>query len=213
MDAQTAILEGTLRRLALLERRLEILAVAEPPPGDVGRQLITDWSFRDNTVLSTSAFCWKGNRFTPDKTVDLYALCYFGTIVANGVYQAAVITGSGSPGNVATVTKSASYTVGASPATLAGGHIWLEFAAPVRLAAGTQYGLMVGRTDTSGTYQLPVAFNGGAIPSNAVPMPGLSHGAGWRVAVAALTVGSTIDQATGNSMACGFRFRFPDSAF
>lgn len=178
-----------------------------------GRTLITDWSFRDNTGLSTSSFAWKGNRFTPDVDVDIYAMCYFGTIVANGVYQAAVITGTATPGNVATATKSASHTVGASPASLTGAHIWLEFSSPVRLTAGTQYGLMVGRTDGAGTYQLPVAFNGGAIPSNAVPMPGLSHGAGWRVADAALTVGSTIDQATGNSMAQGFRFRFPSSVY
>lgn len=178
-----------------------------------GRTLITDWSFRDNTGLSTSSFAWKGNRFTPDVDVDIYALCYFGTIVAGATYQGAVITGTATPGNVATATKTASHTVGGSPASLTGAHIWLEFSSPVRLTAGTQYGLMVGRTDGAGTYQLPVAFNGGAIPSNAVPMPGLSHGAGWRVADAALTVGSTIDQATGNSMACGFRFRFPSSVY
>lgn len=178
-----------------------------------GRTLITDWSFRDNTGLSTSSYAWKGNRFTPDVDVDIYAMCYFGTIVGNGVYQAAVITGSGSPGNIATVTKSATYTAASSPASLTGGHMWLEFSSPVRLTAGTQYGLMVGRTDAGGTYQLPVAFNGGAIPSNAVPMPGLSHGAGWRCDDATLTVGSAINQQTGNSMACGFRFRFPDSVY
>lgn len=179
----------------------------------VGRTIITDWSFRDGTGLSTSSFTWKGNRFTPDVDVDLYAICYFGTIVANGVYQAAVITGTGTPGNIATATKSASHTVGASPASLLGAHIWLEFSSPVRLTAGTQYGLMVGRTDGAGTYQLPVPFTGGTGAHNAVPMPGLSHGAGWRVADASLTVGSAIDQATGNSMAQGFRFRFPNSVY
>lgn len=179
----------------------------------IGRTIITDWSFRDAQALSTSSFAWKGNRFTPDKDVDIFALCYFGTIVANGVYQAAIITGTATPGNVATATKSASYTAGSSPATLLGGHMWLEFSSPVRLTAGTQYGLMVGRTDSTGTYQLPVNFNGGTNAANAVPMVGLSHGTGWRVADAALTVGTAISEAGGNSMACGFRFRYPSSSY
>lgn len=179
----------------------------------IARTLITDWSFRDAQSLSTSSFAWKGNRFTPDVDVDIYALCYFGTIVANGVYQAAVITGTATPGNVATATKSASYTAGSSPATLLGGHMWLEFSTPVRLTAGTQYGLMVGRTDSTGTYQLPVNFNGGTNAGNAVPMVGLSHGTGWRVADAALTIGTAISEAGGNSMACGFRFRYPSSVY
>lgn len=179
----------------------------------IARTLITDWSFRDAQSLSTSSFAWKGNRFTPDVDVDIYALCYFGTIVANGVYQAAVITGTATPGNVATATKTATYTAGSSPATLLGGHMWLEFATPVTLTAGTQYGLMVGRTDGAGTYQLPVNFNGGTNAGNAVPMVGLSHGTGWRVADAALTIGTAISEAGGNSMACGFRFRYPSSNY
>lgn len=181
--------------------------------GGTGVSLITDWSYRENSSLSTSAFSWKGNRFTPDKDVDIYALCYYGTIVANGVYQAAVITGTATPGNVNNVEKSAAHTVGASPASLLGAHIWLEFDPPVSLTAGTQYGLMVGRTDGADNYQLPVAFDGGTSANVAVPMPGLSHGNGWRVADASLDPGSTIDQATGNAMACGFRFRFPDSSY
>lgn len=179
----------------------------------IGRTIITDWSFRDAQALSTSSFAWKGNRFTPDVDVDLYALCYFGTIVANGVYQAAVITGTGTPGNVNTVTKSASYTAGASPATLLGGHMWLEFSSPVRLTAGTQYGLMVGRTDSTNTYQLPINFNGGTSASTAVPMVGLSHGSGWLVPHATLAVGTAITQNGTNSMACGFRFRYPGSVY
>lgn len=183
----------------------------------IARTLITDWSFRDAQALSTSSFAWKGNCFTPDADVDLYAMCYFGTIVANGVYQAAVITGvsnsAATPGNVATATKTTTYTAGASPATLLGGHMWLEFSNPVRLTAGTVYGLMVGRTDGTGTYQLPVNFNGGTNAGFAVPMVGLSHGTGWRVADAALTVGTAINVAGGNSMACGFRFRYPSSVY
>lgn len=185
--------------------------------GDLGlavnQTTIVDWSFRDAQALSTSAYAWKGNRFTPDVDVDIYALCYFGTIVANGVYQGAVITGTATPGNVATATKTTSYTAGSSPATLLGGHMWLEFATPVTLTAGTQYGLMVGRTDGGGTYQLPVNVNGGTNAANAVPLVGLSHGTVWRVADATLTIGTAISEAGGNSMACGFRFRYPTSIY
>ncbi len=179
----------------------------------VNQTTLVDWSFRDAQALSTSSYAWKGNRFTPDVDVDIYALCYFGTIVANGVYQAAVITGTATPGNVATATKTASYTAGSSPATLLGGHMWLEFATPVTLTAGTQYGLMVGRTDGAGTYQLPVNVNGGTNAANAVPLVGLSHGTVWRVADATLTIGTAINEAGGNSMACGFRFRYPTSIY
>lgn len=205
---------------------LSDVVITTPADGDVlrydsgdwlnahtGRVLITDWSFRDSSTFSTSAFAWKGNRFTPDVDVDLYAICYFGTIVASGVYQAAVITGTGSPGNVATATKSATYTAPAVPAATNGGYMWLEFSTPVRLTAGTTYGLMVGRTDGAGTYQLPILANGGTSAHHAVPMPGLSHGTTWRVADAALTVGSAIDEAGSNSIGSGFRFRYPDSLY
>lgn len=175
--------------------------------------ITTDWSYKSSAGLSTSLFAWKGNRFTPDKDVLLYAMCYYGTIVANGVYQAAVITGTASPGNVATAIKSRAYTVGASPANLLGAYIWLEFETPVLLVAGTIYGLLVGRTDSTDTYILPVNLSGGSSANNAVPMIGLSHGNVWRVASAALTIGTAIDVPALDSMSCGYKFKYPDMQY
>ncbi|TXI88548.1 MAG: hypothetical protein E6Q36_05330 [Chryseobacterium sp.] len=176
-------------------------------------QFTTDWSFKSSAALSTSAFAWKGNRFTPDRGVLLYEMCYYGTTVANATYQAAVITGSGSPGNIATVVKSRAFTVGPSPANLLGTYLWLEFSSPVLLDAGTTYGLMLGRTDSTDTYALPVNFNGGSLPVNAVPMYGLSHGNAWRVASASLAIGSVIDVPALDSMSCGYRFKYPDMQY
>lgn len=176
----------------------------------VARSLITDWSFR-NTNRSGSSFAWKGNEFVPDQNVVLYALGYFGDLVANAVYKGAVVTGTGSPGNVATITFTGTYTVASSPATTDGGWFWLEFASPVTLTAGTTYGLMIGRTDGSDTYALPLPSNGLTGTNNAVPMTGRSHGNVWRIAKANPVAGDTIDRATGNSIGMGFRFLYPGS--
>lgn len=179
----------------------------------VARSIITDWSYR-NTSRSATLYAWKGNRFLPDIDVILYALCYFGTVVANGVYQAAVVTGTGSPGNINTITFSNSYTVPASPATTDGGFMWLEFATPVTLTAGTAYGLMVGRTDSTGTYALPIPANGSISANNGVPMVGRSNGDGWRIAVAVPAPGDAINQVTsGDAYGMGFRFRYPGSLY
>lgn len=175
--------------------------------------LISDWNYR-NSNRSVSAFAWKGNEFTPNIDIVLYALGFYGTIVGSGVYKAAVMTGSGSPAStVDTVTFSASYTAPSSPANLDGMIMWLEFGTPVTLTAGTVYGLMVGRTDSTDTYALPVPFNGGAGSENAVQMPGLSHGRAWRIAKANPANGDTISRITVDSVGMGYRYRISGSAW
>ena len=179
----------------------------------VARSIITEWNYR-NSSRSSTLYAWKGNEFTPDLDVILYALGYFGEIVANGVYKAAVVTGTATPGNVATITFSASYTVGASPASLDGGYFWLEFATPITLIAGSVYGLMVGRTDGSDTYGLPIPANGSVGAHNAVPMVGLSHGNGWRIAKANPVAGDTINRVgSGDAYGMGFRYRYPGNLY
>src|SRR5690606_32626741 len=170
-----------------------------------GGDLITEWNYR-NPGRSSSAFAWKGNEFTPYVDLELYGMGYFGDLVAGATYQAAVITGTGSPGNIASITKSASVTL---PGSLAkpDGVLWFKFASPVTLTAGTTYGLIVGRTDSTDTYALPVAYNGGTDAHNAVPMPGASHGRGWRVAKANPDVGDAINLDTANSVSAGYMFR------
>lgn len=167
--------------------------------------IITDWSYRNNN-RSGSAFAWKGNEFIPYVDLELYAIGYFGGLVAGATYQAAVATGTASPGTIASITKSASVTL---PGSLArsDGVLWLKFASPVTLSIGTAYGLIVGRTDSTDTYALPVAYNGGTGAHNAVPMPGASHGRSWRIAKANPSDGDAIDLDTSNSVGAGYMFR------
>ena len=175
--------------------------------------LITDWNHR-NVNRSGSAYAWKGNEFTPDMTIILYALGFYGTVVANGVYKGAVMTATGSPPSaVNAVTFSSSVTMGASPANLDGMCFWLEFGTPVTLTAGTIYGLMLGRTDSTDTYILPVPFNGGVAAETAVQMPGLSHGRAWRIAKANPVSTDTIDRITTDSVGMGYRYRISGSAW
>lgn len=176
--------------------------------GGAASEWITDWSFR-NSGRSTSAYAWKGNEFTPDLTVEINAVAYYGTLVAGATYQAAIVTGTGSPGNIATITKSASVTLPGTLASTDGGWIWLRFASPVTLTAGSVYGIMVGRTDSTDTYALPIPSTGGATSENAVPMTGMSHGRAFRLDKANPAVGDALNLTTGNSMGMGFRFRYP----
>lgn len=169
---------------------------------------LTDWSFRSSN-RSTSAFAWKGNEFTPYVNIQLNAIAYYGTLVASAVYQAAVVTGTATPGNIATIVKSATVTLPGTLGSTEGGWLWLKFASPVTLTAGTVYGLMVGRTNSTDTYALPVAFNGSTTTENAVPMTGLSHGRNWTIPKANPTVGDAITRLTSNSVGMGFQFRYP----
>lgn len=184
---------------------------ATPPSGGgggVSAPVVTDWSYRGSN-RSGSAFAWKGNQFTPDADVDLYAIAFYGTVVPGATYQAGVATATGSgatPGTVASIVKSATVTMPTVLASTDGGWIWLHFDTPVRLTTGATYGLMVGRTDASGTYGLPLPYNGQTGTENAVPMPGLSHGRTWRFTVANPDIGAAIDRITTNSIGAGYMF-------
>ena len=175
------------------------------PTGGGGGDIITDWSYR-STNRSGSAFAWKGNEFIPYVDIELYAIGYFGGLVAGATYQAAVATRTASPATIASITKSASVTL---PGSLAesNGVLWLKFTSPVTLSTGTAYGLIVGRTDSTDNYALPLPFNGGTAAENAVPMPGASHGRRWLVAKANPSVGDAIDFAVSNSASAGYMFR------
>lgn len=180
--------------------------------GDVAAvSLMTDWSYR-NTNRSNSSYAWKGNEFTPDFDVEIYAIAFYGGLAATATYQAAVVTGTGTAGNVATITKSNSITM-PSGAESDGGWLWLEFATPVTLTAGSTYGLLVGRTDGADTYVLPVPYNGTTSSIGAVPIPGISHGRTWRIAKANPAVGDAIDRITTDSIGAGYRWRIVGSLY
>lgn len=167
---------------------------------------ITDWSYRNNN-RSSSAFAWKGNVFTPYVDVEVLAIAYYGTVVAGATYQAAIAQGSG--GAITAITKSATVTLPGTLGSTDGGWIWLYFATPQLLSAGTDYALLVGRTDGSDTYALPLPFNAAATTENSVPMTGYSHARSWRIAKANPQVGDSYDFSSANAVGQGFMFRYP----
>lgn len=151
-------------------------------------------------AASGSAYATKGVRVTPTVAMKLYGLCYMGTMVASGIYQAHVATISA--GAIATLVSSASYTVAASGEDLGGKRHWLWFASPVALAAGTEFALMVSRTNGGDTYALPVETDVNA----RTPFGNKSVEAGYaRVAKAAPVVGNAVDVlATGAMFLMGY---------
>ena len=173
--------------------------------GGGGAAWVTDWSYR-SSHRSGSAFAWKGNEFTPYVDVELAAIAYYGGLVANATYQAAVVTGTGTPGNVATITKSRTLTLPGTLPNPDGGWLWLDFDPPVVLQAGTTYGLLTGRTDGADTYALPVPYLSSGTEQQ-VPMPGSGHERSWRIAKANPQIGDTIDLLTSDVTGAGYMFR------
>lgn len=173
--------------------------------GGGGAAWVTDWSYRSSN-RSSSAFAWKGNEFTPYVDVELAAIAYFGGLVANATYQAAVVTRTGTPGNVDTIIKSRTLTLPGTLPNPDGGWLWLDFDPPVVLQAGITYGLLTGRTDGADTYALPVPLNSSGTHQQ-VPMPGSGHQRSWRIAKANPQVGDPIDDQTSNVVGAGYLFR------
>lgn len=101
--------------------------------------------------LSNPAVAYAGRLFTPSANMSLSRLITFANLSQLTNYGAAVITISG--GNVATITNS---NVVATP-NMGGSFVgtWtLDFASPVALTSGTQYGLIIG--NRSGGVPAPV---------------------------------------------------------
>jgi hypothetical protein len=171
--------------------------------------MITEWNNRASYSASGTAFAWKGQRFTPFRAIELHGIGWMGAVVAGATYQAAVTTESG--GLIATITKSSTVTL---PGTLAGTdrvETWLPFATPVTLNSGTLYYLMVGRTDSTDTYALPISSTSStAVPSIAMPgFGGTNAGQYPRIAKANPVVGDAIDLSQNAVPAMGWMYRLP----
>ena len=139
---------GQKRKLVSVNAAESGLEFLRPP--------IADWNYKD-TNRSTSGYAWKGNRVIPYQDILVYAIGYFGNVVAGASYQAAIITVSGN--TIATIQKTATVTIPASASQTNGVTLWLFFDSPITLSAGGTYYLAVGRTDGSDTYALPVPFD------------------------------------------------------
>jgi hypothetical protein len=113
-----------------------------------------DWNTKAGSI-SASAYAFKGNFYEPSSNILLYAIGYYGTVVASAVYKAMVITESG--GTIASiVATSESITMNAAMGDTTLHTIWMRFAIPVQLTAETKYGFIYGRTDDADNYVLPV---------------------------------------------------------
>lgn len=166
-----------------------------------------DWMPRASTVKNTGGptfsgtpFAWKGSGFTPVSAFDIVALGASLTLVNGGVYQAAIAEGGAT---ITKITKTASFTAPAA----GNAWIWMDFAAPVRLVASTLYTLIVGRTDSTDTYALPVNVPANPLPTEPLAMPGIQNAvASPRVAKANPAVGDTIDLTGSTLFTLGVRW-------
>lgn len=158
-----------------------------------GTDKMFSWTSNEELAsVSSSSFAFKGTAVVPFEDVNIHGLVYNGTIVSAGTYQAAVMTESG--GTVATITLSdtrVASAVDATPTITA--TFLLTFATPVALTAGTEYHLMVGRTDGGDTYGLPIQY-----PSLLHPFPfgALATNTSARIAKAAPAVSDTVNFVT-----------------
>jgi len=160
--------------------------------------ILTDWNYR-NIHRSSSEYAFKGNLYTPSRAIHMYALAYYGSVVAEATYAAMIITISG--GLIASIlATSETVTINAGIADTADHTIWFRFASPVALSAETEYGFIYGRTDGADNYALPCPFD------SDVTAPFDSDdgiGEGVRIADATPGVGSTVESSTDN-VAMGF---------
>lgn len=104
-------------------------------------------------LASGSSNAFKGCTFTPSVPMTLRGLYYCGPLINGGTYKGAVITLAG--GLIATITSTASITAGAAEVG-ASAITRLSFVTPVALSSGVTYGLIVGRTDSTDTFALPI---------------------------------------------------------
>jgi len=176
-------------------------------PSGINSELIALPSYLTGTI-SSSAYAWKGNMFKPDIDHKLYALGYIGNIVAGATYQACVLTKT-SGDLIDTIIKTPKKTLPSVLSATSTKCLWLKFDEPIVLTAGISYYLLIGRTDSTDTFVLPLPFSGGTSDANAVPMMGLSHGNAALIAKANPVVGDPISLITTNSAAQYFLFEQP----
>lgn len=154
-----------------------------PPPEDLDMQW-NHWDYAFNGSFSTSAYCQKGCFFTPRRSVHLASAMAVVKVDAGGSYTASIGT-LDSANAIATVTTSPAVVPGSS------GHVLLAFQLEADLLKDGEYFILIGRTDQTGTYALPVSFN--AAPKWLWPC---SPGLALLVDTTTLTVGQTLTRHT-----------------
>lgn len=157
---------------------------------------------------SGSAYAWKGCLYTPLSSVTLYGLEYVGVATEGATYKAKVVTLSG--GSIASVVaESAPYT--RASGDTADQAFWLLFSSPVALEAGTKYGFIIGRTDSTGTFALPMlTVNADVLGPRSAPFGSIDgYDEYIRVAQADPDVGHAVDTGSGSyPFVMGFMYDF-----
>lgn len=135
---------------------------------------------------SGTAQAFKGHVMTPNATVTINEVGVgLGTIVSGATYEAVIAAVNGS-GVVSAVSNSGTI---ASTGSVAG-VLEFSFSPPVVLSPGTNYAVMAGRIDNTGSYALPILAAGGG----SAYYPDFNVVTDFaRIAATGITVGATID--------------------
>lgn len=159
------------------------------------------------TVGSTSAYAFKGNFFTLRENITMYGVGgILRPAVAGANYKAILVTVDGSSNIGTVVASSPVYTVPAGQNNLNPLSLWFWFSTPADLTSGTDYAVLIGRTDSTNTYALPVIY-----PGNAYPLPFNSDATsagnyGARVAKAAPAAGDAVDTSYAGTVGLVYAF-------
>ncbi len=167
-----------------------------PPPPPPPEVIMTGpWLNPETPNYSTSAYAWKGNYAKPMRDIAIHALgakgdwpqgihLKFGLFtVAEGLITEVVHKSDG-------ITLPAALDVNPSAS-----RVWETFDPPWQLAAGTLYLIMVGRSDATDTYALPITYPDGIHPA---PFPAHETATGTgRVAKADPLVGDPVNHYLG----------------
>lgn len=176
--------------------------------GGTGSNLLSGGMHDDDTTASGSAYAFKGGIYQSIVDVTLVALEAPIQLVAGASYKIIIGTEDGS--NV--ITTLTSSTTFVSPVTT-GSLVGVTFPISFSMTAGSQYFILVGRTDGVGTYALPVPFaysgDGSSQPAASVVYP--MAGGTRRIADPDPIVGEQLDTAGAASTVVPFRVYYTDA--